>query len=161
MRASSFFFVALLRRGLGGERLLVQAHDVAQAVGLHVERLEAGARLLVARLELEHVLEELDDLLVGPRLVGEHFRRLPEERPLLGRAAGAARRPRRRPRACATWRRLLEKLLDLREGGRVPRREGERPFEVGHRAELVAEDVAEEARRLVEELRRDRRRRRP
>ena len=34
-----------LRGGrIGGERLLVQAHDVAQSVALHVERLEAGAR---------------------------------------------------------------------------------------------------------------------
>ena len=84
MRASSFFFVRSSGGGLGRERLLVQADDVAQAVGLDVERLEAGARLLVARLELEHVLEELDDLLVGPRLLGEQFRRLPEQRRLLG-----------------------------------------------------------------------------
>ena len=54
--------------------------------------------------------------------------------------------------------RLREELLDLLERPNVPRRDRERTLEVRRRPDLVAEDVAEVAGGLEEELGADRRR---
>ncbi len=150
----------VVRRRIDRQRLLVQANDVAEPIRSDVERLEAPAGVFVARLEPQEGLQEFHHLVVGAARLREEDRGAPEQGHLLAtrsvRSGARVHLGELLRLSC-----LREELVDLRERRRVARRQRERPFEVRHRADLVAEDVAEEAGGLEEELGGDRRLHRP
>ncbi len=106
------------------------------------------------------MLQELDDAIVRAARLREEVRGVTQEarllgaRPLLGRRGIEVGELFCLPH-------LGQEQLDLRERRRVRRRGRERALEQGQRGDLVAEDIAEEAPRLKEEVGRDRRRHGP
>ncbi len=134
-----------------GERLLEHARDVAEAVRLQVPRLERVPERLVARLDLDEVLVGLDRLVLEARAFVQDGGALQED-DLLGP------RPVRRGLGAEIGELLVvvdarELRVDALERSRVRRVRGEGALEVRRRPELVAEDLAEERRGPVEELR--------
>ncbi len=145
------------RRGFRGQRLLVEPGDVPQPICREVQRLEASAPERVARVESSGLLQELDDFVSRAFHLRQDLRSAAQKRSLL-----AARTVLGHGHVdFGEFLRLLglaKNVLDLGERRRVRGCERQRALQIGHRPHVVAEDVAEEIRRLKEELGGDRRR---
>ena len=147
-------------RRLGDQRLLVEANDVAEPVRPHVEGLESSACVLVTGLEAQDPLQELHHLVVRASRLDQELRGSAQEGHLLA-PCSMLRRGRVDLGQLLRLPALGEQRVDLRERAAMVGPQGERALQVRDSAGLVAEDVAEEAARLEEELRGDGRLRRP